>query len=91
MKITKVKFLNFIKKSSGKIFSVTFVKRTTGEVRHMNCRLGVKSYLKGGELRFNPKKKNLIVVFDMQKKAYRMINLDTAYEIIIEHKKYRIG
>ena len=29
-------------------FTVTFVKRTNGETRVMNCRKNVKKYLKGG-------------------------------------------
>lgn len=59
-----------------KIFTATFVKKD-GTTRVMNCQLGVKKYLKGGEQKFNPIEKNLLTVFDMQKGEYRMINIST--------------
>jgi hypothetical protein len=70
-----MKVKKMIQETNGKFFTVNFVKKN-GNNRHMVARLGVKKYLKGGE---NPAKNqdNLIVVFDIQKGAYRMINLDT--------------
>src|SRR6202023_864811 len=66
----------FIKKfTRGRIFAVDFVKRLTGTTRYMVCRYGVRSRAKGIGLRFNPDAKNLIVVFDMIKDQYRMINV----------------
>jgi hypothetical protein len=61
----------------GRIFTVEFIKQN-GEHRVMNCRKGVKAYLKGGEnpLRYG-NHPHLRVVFDMKKLEYRMINLDT--------------
>lgn len=59
-----------------KIFTATFIKKD-GTTRVMNCQLGVKKHLKGGEQKFNPIEKNLLTVFDMQKKEYRMINIST--------------
>ena len=59
-----------------KIFTATFIKKD-GSTRVMNCQLGVKKHLKGGEQKFNPIEKNLLTVFDMQKKEYRMINIST--------------
>lgn len=76
MRITTI-----IKRTKGKIFSVRFVKRTTGEIRDMVCRTGVHKYLNGGTLPFSPKEKHLFVVYDFQKKAYRMINLDGVLKI----------
>ena len=40
--------------SGGEFVGVEFTKRTTGEVRQMNCRLGVKKHLKGGEQAYDP-------------------------------------
>ena len=59
------------------IFTVTFVNRTTGETRVMNCRKGVVSHLTGGEKKYDPKDKGLVCVFDMQKQAYRSIALES--------------
>ena len=62
--------------TNGKFFSVSFVKKD-GTTRKMTARLGVKKDIKGVGLKFNPTERNLIVVFDIHKKAYRMINLST--------------
>lgn len=70
-------------KGSGKIFTVRFYKRTTGEFRVMNCRGRVLKGLTGGELKFDPESKGLITVFDMQACQYRMINCDTIQEVTV--------
>lgn len=66
--------------NSGRIFSVEFVKKD-GTLRKMTCRIGVKKYLKGGGLKFDPKAYSLLPVFDMHKEAYRMINLKTIRKV----------
>lgn len=76
------KIANEIRNTNGKIFTVTFKKRTTGEVRTLNGRLNVKKYLKGGSLKYSAKDNNLISVFDVKAMAYKMI----AIEGIIEYK-----
>lgn len=75
---------------STRAFSVTFIKRSTGEVRLMNCMRGVTKHLKGGELTFDPSSKGLLVVFDLQKRAYRMVNLETVLEIKMDGKVYKV-
>ena len=65
----------------GRIFGVSFIKRTTGELRTMTCRLGVKKFLRGGELAYSPAKKHLLTVFDMVAKGYRMIPLDAIQRV----------
>lgn len=62
--------------TNGRFFSVSFIKKD-GTTRKMTARLGVKKDIKGVGLKFNPTERNLIVVFDVHKKAYRMINLST--------------
>jgi len=74
----------------GVIFSVTFIKRTTGELRRMNCRRGVKKYLAGGELGYNAKAKALLPVFDLQKGEYRMISCESIQELVFRGETYRV-
>lgn len=69
-----------ILKTKGRIFGVTFIKKD-GTVRNMTARLGVRKDIKGVGLSFNPDERNLIVVFDMHKRAYRMVNLSTILSI----------
>lgn len=65
-----------LRATDGHIFSVEFVKRSTGECRIMQCRFGVTSYLQGGEQAYRPADHKLLCVFDVQKKAYRSIALE---------------
>ena len=76
-----------IEMAKGQIFSATFIKKN-GERREMVCRLGVKKHLKGGELKYDAKARNLLPVFDMQKEAYRMINFDTIIQLKINGQVY---
>ena len=74
--------------SDGKIFSVTFIKRTTGLVRKMVCRVGVYNHLSGGEPAYDAGENNLITVFDMQKKAYRSISVESILEMRVHGQTF---
>ena len=75
--------------TKGRIFSVTFIKKD-GTERRMVCRTGVQKGVKGVGLKFDPSSKNLMVVFDMQKKAFRMINLSTLLSFKFNKKTFHI-
>jgi hypothetical protein len=66
---------------TSEFFTVQFIKRTTGELRKMRCRKGVKKYLKGGPPAYDFKEKNLIPVFDLDKEEYRSIPLENVVEL----------
>lgn len=68
--------LNVLMQTNGKIFTALFTKKD-GSIRQMNCRLGVKKDLKNIGHKFLPSEKGLLNVFDVQKRAYRFINLKT--------------
>jgi hypothetical protein len=89
--MTREKAIEFIQSTNGKFFTCEFTKRTTGELRTMLCRTGVKSGLKGGTLKFDPKEKDLIVVWDRQKKLYRMIPVDGLRRIKVRGKWSKIN
>jgi len=78
--ITQDQAKRLIHDQGQKVFGVTFIKNN-GDERRMNCRLNVKSHLKGGELSYDPAKYNLLPVFDMQKGDYRSINFSTIKEL----------
>jgi len=46
-------------------FGVTFIKKTTGEVRHMLAHPGMKKNLKGGARAYDPNDKGLMWVTDV--------------------------
>ena len=89
--ISKRDALGKIRASKGRIFTATIIKRTNGERREMNCRLGVTKYVTGEGLKFDPAKKNLVTVFDMQKNAYRMINIDGLESLKIEGEEFIVN
>lgn len=79
---TTMTILEFKTLAGGTIWTITFIKRTTGEVRVMNARFGVTKHLKGGSLKYDPAKKNLLGCFDVKggtesEPGYKMINLET--------------
>ncbi len=80
------KFLNAIE--DGRIFSATF-KKKDGTIRIINCRLKVKKGITGKGLKFSPSSKALIVVYDMHKLDYRMINLNTLIEAQVNGQIYK--
>ena len=79
----------YIYATNGKIFSAVFTKKD-GEKRTMVCRQGVAKYVKGVGLKFKPEERSLIGVFDMHKKAYRFINLETLEKIKVKGIEYEI-
>ena len=89
MKIDEETAKKYIYDTNGKIFSAVFVKKD-GKKRKIVCRRGVSKYVTGKGLGFNPGSRDLVGVFDMQKKAYRFINANTLEQITVQGKTYTI-
>ena len=69
----------------GKIFSATFEKKD-GTIRTINCRRDVKKGVTAKGLSLDPMSKGLLVVYDMHRKGFRMINLDKLIEAKVNGK-----
>lgn len=67
--------------ADGRFFSVRFIKRSNGAERFMNCRLGVKKHLKGGDKAYDDKVHKLVTVYDVQAEGYRCIPLESIFEL----------
>ena len=80
-----------IKDSQGKIFGVTFVKRTTGDTRNMSARLGVYKGVTGEGLKYDPESKQLLTVYDMHKGQYRMLNTETLSQLNMGGHAYLVA
>jgi hypothetical protein len=93
MEISKEEARELIKGSGGQFISVTFTKKN-GEVRDLNGRMGVHSSknapLKNVGLRYDPNDYGLVGIFDAQKKAYRMININTLSRLTIAGETYQV-
>jgi len=77
------KVLEEIQTANNTIFSVEFIKKD-GSVRTMTARLNVKKGVKGTGMSYDPIEKGLLPVWDMQKNAFRMINLKTVTKLQIK-------
>ena len=84
-------------KDAGVFFNVTFIKRTTGELRNMTCRGGVHKYTTGEGLKFEPGQKQLIGVWeannaegDKGKDAYRFISIEGIQTLTCGGKSYSV-
>ena len=87
MNISKKALADLIEnqRKTGRIFTVTFVKKD-GSVRTMK-------YWRipdGSGRRYNPSEYNLISAFDVIKQDYRMINPETLLSATIDGKHYEV-
>ena len=76
--ISKQEAAQKIRETKGKILTVTFIKKSNGQKRVLNGRLGVIAYLVGGVLPYDPDEKGLIPIKDNNipgRAGYRMINI----------------
>lgn len=73
--------------ANGAIFSCSFVKKD-GSVRDMTARLGVTKHLVGDGPSKTAHIDKYVTVFDMQKQAYRNINVETIKRITFNKQTY---
>ena len=89
--INKQQAAEIIKENKRFIFSALFVKKDNTH-RLINARLGVK-YIKkddNNKSPYDPSKHNLLPVYDMHNKGFRMLNLATLKQLNINKTKYII-
>ena len=79
--------------SNGRIFNVRFIKKD-GSERSMTCRTGVSAYVTGEGLKYDPRSRGLLPVFDMQirqgAKSYRMVNLNSVIGLKINGQEFQV-
>ena len=71
----------------GGIFNVKFYK-ADGTTRSMNARFGVRKGVSGKGLRYDPSERNNIIVYSMNDKGFRTINLDRIRTIKFNKQVY---
>jgi len=90
MNITTDKAKELIKETNGRIFSSTFVKKDNS-IRTLTARLGKKYKSKTGrKAPYKAQNYDLLPVYDMQKKAFRMLNFNTLLTLTINKTNYKI-
>jgi len=71
----------------GKIASAEFIKKD-GSLRKMVFRTKVTKGVTGEGMKYDPEKYGLRTVYDMQKRAFRHINLNTVQRITAKGQHY---
>ena len=74
-------------REKGVIFSATFIKKD-GSLRRMNCRVGVRKYVKGVGMSYNPIERDLLPVYDLVNRGYRTVNLKTVKSVRLGNVEY---
>ena len=88
-KITLFQAVDIIMSIDSQFFTIEFIKKDNS-LRKMTCRKEVKKHLKGGSLKYNPSKFNLLPVYDLHKEGYRMINLTSLTSLTFKGNYYEI-
>jgi WYL_2, Sm-like SH3 beta-barrel fold len=88
-KITLEQAEQLIKSTNGNFFTVTFQKKD-GTMRTLTGRLGVTKDLKGVGMAYDPKEYDMLPVYEMNNKGYRMINLNTIAALKTDGTEYVI-
>jgi hypothetical protein len=88
--INRTKAKQLIKESNGLIFSTTFVKKDN-TIRTLTSRTGKHYKSKTGrKAPYKAEEYNLMHLYDMRIKAFRMLNLNTLLTLNINNNKYII-
>ena len=88
--INRNKAKELIKDSKGLIFSTTFIKKDN-TIRTLTSRTGKHYKSKTGKAApYKARDYNLLPLYDMKKKAFRMLNLNTLLTLSINKEKYLI-
>ena len=74
----------------GQVFGAKFTKRD-GTVRSGSFRLGVRSHLQGGEKSYDTDARGHLTVFDMTKRAYRTIRVESLIEVNAHGTTWRVS
>ena len=88
--ITRTKAKELISQSNGRIFSAVFIKKDLTQ-RLINARLGKRYKSKTGKAApYNAKEFDLLPVYDMKIKQFRMLNFDTLLSLSINKNIYHV-
>ena len=89
--IDRNKAKELIKESKGLIFSTTYIKKDN-TVRTLTSRTGKQYKSKTGKKApYKAENYNLMHLYDMRKKAFRMLNFNTMLTLSINKNKYIIN
>ena len=87
--INRTRAKELIKDSKGLIFSTTYIKKDN-TIRTLTSRTGKQYTPTGKAAPYKAQDYNLLPLYDMRKKAFRMLNFNTLLTLSINKTKYII-
>jgi hypothetical protein len=78
-------------KGAGRVFGVSFIKRTDNTLKTLNARFGVTSALKGGKAAYKAADKGLMTVYDINAQSYKSINLSALKSLTVDGEVYQVA
>lgn len=87
--VTREKLEKLLAEQDGRFFTVIF-KKKDNTYRKLNGRLGVTKYLKGGRSYGSGYDNPYEIVFDVQNRGYRSVNLHTIVGIKANNVNYYV-
>ena len=92
MKISTADALRLILDSDGRLFSVTFVKRSDGSLRSMVARRGVSKGVTGAGMSYDPADHKLVTVYEFTngEGQFRSIPIDGVTSLTIDGQAYEV-
>jgi hypothetical protein len=89
VQLNRVNLKTCVINQCGKFVSVDY-KKLDGETRTLTGRLGVTSYLRGGENKVQSDERPYMTMFDIQLRQYRTVNLSSVSEMRASGKRYTV-
>jgi hypothetical protein len=80
---------DFINSNKGKIMTIVFRKKD-GTIRTLNTRTGVRSNITGKGLSYDPEKYGYLILWDLAKRGYRTVTLDTIEKVKANRETYPV-
>ncbi|MHC4260562.1 MAG: hypothetical protein ACYSTF_09170 [Planctomycetota bacterium] len=89
-RIRRRNIYRWLSATRGRLFSVTFIKRSDGGERTIVARVGATKGQKHKGLHFNPRDRKLIVVFDVSERKYKSIPVEGIEAVCCRGRRYRV-
>jgi hypothetical protein len=89
-RIRRRNIYRWISATRGRLFSVTFIKRSDGTERTIVARVGTTRGQQQKGMRFNPRNRKLIVVFDLADRKYKCIPIEGIEAVCGRGRRYRV-
>ncbi|MHC4336645.1 MAG: AP2 domain-containing protein [Planctomycetota bacterium] len=89
-RIRRRNIYRWLSATKGRLFSVTFIKRSDGTERTVVARVGVTRGQKHKGMPFNPRERKLVVVFDVCERKYKCIPIEGIEAVCCRGRRYRV-